>query len=103
MGWCFHSGGCWFWDNWSECLKATHNLFDEAELMLKPRQKAKIDQLILSAREEYPWEKISRHLTYDVPHTNLDVDPATIEYQTCYMLPKEWVDHELAALQKERK
>src|ERR1044072_608469 len=54
----------------------------------------------LQDRKSYPWKKIQRHITYDIEVVNLDADPTgeTTEYQTCYMLPKKWVDEQVEKL-----
>lgn len=63
----------------------------------KKKLKALIESAIQEARDEYPWQKIAGHGTYEVPIVNLDKGGVT-EYQECYLLPKKWVDSKLASL-----
>ncbi len=52
----------------------------------------------------YPWKRITRHMTCEIPYIDLDKDPtgATIELQECYMLPKKWVDEQLTQTQERK-
>lgn len=61
-----------------------------------------IRKLIDEAKDEYPWHKIARHATYEIPIEHLGQYPCQdrTEYQECYLLPKRWVDRELDKLTK---